>query len=151
MNEIFKIDNLIFLLGLKRKDQRISGFIANTLMKPIITIVKDEDSDDEFIEFKDNGFGLHFMDDILVAIHFSSKNGKPNYLDYKNNLPEKLKFGDERKSVLEHLGKPIAEGGGEDDFFGFIPYWVKYKMTDYYLHIEFLDDLVNVITIMNYE
>ena len=152
MENIFEIEKLICLLGLKRGDKQIKQFIKKTDLKAIITTDKDDDSNDEFVEFKTGGFGLHFMNDILVSIHFHASNDDSDYEEYRYTLPLGITFKRSKNDILEDLGKPTSQGGGNVGYFGTVPYWVKYKANSYYIHIEFFEtDKINAVTIMNYE
>jgi len=154
MENFYKVDKLINLLGLNRHDEQIDMFLKQVCATPEITIDKEDGADDEYIEFKELGFGLHFMSDILSAIHFHSEYDISDYKMYYHPLPMGIHFKQSKSEILAFLGEPDDKGGGGyDEFFGYIPNWIKYKMDDYTLHIEFTSDCkrIQVVTIMNYE
>jgi len=77
MDNLFGIEKLIILIGLNRSDEEILFFLNKVSSEPYITVDKDDGADDEFVEFKNSGFGLHFMNDVLESIHFQSGNHRP--------------------------------------------------------------------------
>jgi filamentous hemagglutinin len=150
MNNLFDINNLAPLIGLKRSDDSIEFFINKVSTIPTITVDKDDDADDEFIEFKRSGFGLHFMNNVLESIHFQFGRKNSDYTKFEYPLPLGIRFEQSKSEILNILGSPVAQGGGQDDFFGHVPDWFKYNKDGYAIHIEFDPDSKSVesVTIM---
>lgn len=134
---VFDVISLIKLLGVNRMDRNLSIFLEGIEITPLITVDKDDGADDEYIEFKELGFNFYFEHDILDSIFLFSADNDEEYLEYACSLPDGLTFNQSKQEVLNLLGHPFSEGGGDDEFFGKIPGWVKYKKDNYYLHIEF--------------
>ncbi len=150
---LLHIDRLIDLLGKMRSDKNVDTFINQFDPPPIITIEKDDGPDDEFVEFKESGFGFHFMKDKLVCIHFHSEIDCTDYAIYKHPLPMGICFEQSKSELVNMFGKPDAEGGGnKSDFFGEIPVWLKYRKNKYTIQIQFTDKCegIGVVSVMNY-
>ncbi len=150
---MYNAEKLIKLIALNRMDNQIIFFLNQADSVPEITIDKEDGADDEYIEFKKEGFGFHFMGDILVALHFQSGRKFSDYSMYKYSLPLSIGFEQNKSEILTLLKEPLIIGGGKDGYFGPIPHWFKYKINDdLTLHIEFTkEDKVSVVTIMNYD
>lgn len=150
MEELFDINNITPLIGLNRSDERVEKFLNELPPEPIITIDKDDGADDEFIEYKDSGFGLHFMNDAFECIHFQFGRKNSDYNEFKHPLPFGIRFEQSKSEILNILGFPGMQGGGHDDFFGHVPDWFKYNKDGYAIHIEFGSESKGVesVTIM---
>lgn len=150
MDDLFDINSLASLIGLNRSDDRIEFFIKKISSEPIITVDKDDGADDEFVEFKRSGFGLHFMNDVLESIHFQLGRKQSDYTRFKYPLPLGICFEQSKSEILNILGSPAVRGGGDDNFFGHVPDWFKYHKGGYAIHIEFGPDSKSIesVTIM---
>ncbi len=152
MNDIpHHLDRLLSLLGAKRSDENVEAFIRKFDPPPIITVDKEDDADDEFIEFKSQGFGLAFAGDILHSFHLHAGEEDDDYARYDLPLPMGLSFHQLKSELLEHLPQPDAEGGGHDDFFGDIPDWIRFDNVDgYSIHLEFTPNnrRIRVVTVL---
>ena len=151
MKEPHHIDRLNELLGAHRTDSRLDAFIGQFDPPPVITVDKEDDADDEFVEFKAQGFGLAFDQDVLQAVHIRSGQQDDGYTKYNLSLPMGITFSQSKSEVLAILPPPDVEGGGCDGFFGPVPEWIRYDKTDgHSVHLEFTSDAqaVQMVTLM---
>jgi len=51
--------------------------------------------------------------------------------------------------VIKIFGQPTHQGGGLHTQYGRIPNWIRYTLTNCYLHLQITDDLVTQVTIMS--
>lgn len=77
---------------------------------------------------------------------------------FKDELPLGLNFALSQMDVHKMFGKPWMSGGGEESLlYGVTPFWDKYNLGKFYLHLQFTKDLfgIELITIfsldMNHE
>lgn len=136
-NISYDVDTLIGLLGLERSDVRIVGFINQFNSAPIFTVDEEDGANDEYIEFKSFGFGLYFENEALISVFLHSGEKDPSYSRYQLPLPMKILFEQTKYQLLDSHGVPNEQGGGRKGFFGVIPEWVKYRINNYTIHIEF--------------
>jgi hypothetical protein len=126
MENLFDINNIAPLIGLNRSDKRIVKFLNELSFEPIITADKDDGADDEYFEYKESGFGFHFMNDELESIHFQSGKKNSDYNNFIYPLPFGICFEQSKSEVTKILGFPDERGRGHDDFWGQIPDWFKF-------------------------
>lgn len=88
------------------------------------------------------------LDQIIVSIHFLSGN-TIGYAQYKGSLPHEIEFSFTRDDVQNKLGTPQKHGGGYKDVFsGHIPFWDKYLLDKYSLHLQYnAKEEIDIITI----
>jgi hypothetical protein len=151
-NSHHNVDTMISYLGAMRSDKRIETFIRQFFLPPLITVDKVDDADDEFIEFKPHGFGLTFDKGILKSFHLHSGGPDDEYARYGLPLPKGIKFEHSKSDLLAILPPPTVEGGGcDDDFFGYIPDWIRYDCVDgHSVHVEFTSggQSIRIVTVM---
>lgn len=57
------------------------------------------------------------------------------FASYTNELPV---YGNMENSIIDELGMPIKSGGGKPDpLLGYLNRWIKYKIKEGYMHMEF--------------
>jgi hypothetical protein len=142
------------MIGLNRHNDRIEELIKNADIAPIISRTKEGKIDDEFVEFKEYGFGLHFISGTLASVRFYSARTGTDYAEYRYPLPIGVRFGQSESEIQACLGQPHAKGGGGvSGFFGPVPTWFKYKLDKNTVHLEFTLDGTGLqaLTVMNYE
>ena len=145
------VERLASLLGLNRSDPQIDAFIGEFDPPPVITADKEDDADDEFVEFTSQGFGLAFEQDVLHAFHLHSGDSIDSYARYHLPLPLGITFEQCQSDLLARLPPPDTQGGGRDGTFGYIPNWIRYD--DAHgpsFHVEFASDTgrVRMVTVM---
>ena len=111
-HDAYEVENLIKLLGAKRSDPKLLAFIIEYGANALFTVDKEDDADNEFAEFKEQGFGFYFENDVLLSISLHSAKNDPSYAKYKKALPSGLNFGDSKANVIAKLGNPDELGGG---------------------------------------
>ena len=151
MNNLHTVEALSSLLGARRSDTRVDAFIREFTPPPIITVDKEDDADDEFIEFKTQGFGLAFDGDVLQAIHLHSGEQDDDYAKYDLPLPMGIQFQQSKAELLSRLPPPDVTGGGCDSFIGPVPPWVRFDRVDgHSVHVEFTADTkgIRMVTVM---
>ena len=150
MNNGFTIDNLRRLLGTNRGDSSFDDLLASSIGRPLITKDNDDNVDDEFIEFKNEGVSLCFEKGKLLSFSLYSSYNDQGFDPYSLPIFRGVQFDTSKDDVIKLLGKPLEYGGGNDGFFGFVPPWLKYKDNEDYVHYKFSDDslLIKAITIM---
>ncbi|MFW5700894.1 MAG: hypothetical protein ACOCWM_04315 [Cyclobacteriaceae bacterium] len=104
-----------------------------------------------YLTNKQQGIGLVFNNDkTLVSIHLHD--GLENdYCRFTGKLPKGLNFSDDISIAHKKIGiLEYQSGGGETlPFLGLTKPWRKYRMNDYYLHIELRNNrkTISLITI----
>ena len=140
MSQNLNANNLIPLLGKNRNDKEVEKVFHMFEGEAVVTVDKEDDADDEYVEIKSKGVGFYFEKNVLLSVFLHSPTSTPDYMGYELSLPLELQFNQSKEDVVGLLGSPACEGGGEDGFFGHVPCWVKYKEVGYYLHVEFAMD-----------
>ena len=133
----FGVDSLIRLIGCDRSDSRFVKIVAHSDHPPVSTVFREDDADEEYLEFKDVGVGLYFDSNKLMSVFLHSGEDGTDYERYENPLPMGIYFGQSKNEVANTLGSPDEQGGGYDEFFGDVPDWFKYHMDCYAVHIKF--------------
>ena len=134
---LYRVEKLLRFLGRIRSDDALVKFIAQFAVLPLAIVDKEDDADDEFLEFKEYGFGFYFEKDVLLSITLHSIDNASGYVSYENPLPFGVSFGQSMSDVEKILGEPDSAGGGRKGFFGDVPVWLKYKTKTHSVHIEF--------------
>lgn len=148
---MYSAENLTKLLGARRDDRQFQALIAQSTSPPVITVDREDDADDEFIEFRDRGISLYFEKSVLLQVALFSQDNDSGFSEYKPSLPMGINFGEQKTALLARLPEPDLSGGGSDGFFGPVPDWVKFEHeAGYSVHVEFdpSTSAVRLVTIL---
>lgn len=146
-NSSYDAEELVSLIGLSRSDNKVQTFINQFGTAPVFTVDKEDDADDEFVEFKEQGLAICFEKDVLMSICLHSGERTADFATYGHPLPMGICFEQSKSELLDSFGSPAAEGGGHDAFFGDVPDWFRYKMDGYSVHMQFAPDLRSIRTV----
>lgn len=85
------------------------------------------------------GIGLVFNGEkhlISINLHDGTSDF---YHSFKGRLPCDLNFSDNMVKVHQKIGVPIFDTGGGEvvPILGYMRHWIKYKIDNYYVHLEF--------------
>jgi hypothetical protein len=117
-DKLFSVENLSRFLGVKRSNGGLRAFIEQSGATPVSTVDKEDDADDEYVEFKEQGVGFYFENDTLVSIFLHSGSDGSGYAKYDHPLPMGIQLDQSKADVVALLGSPNAEGGGRRGSFG---------------------------------
>lgn len=126
--------------------------IRDTLLfsKYFDTIALERGIDVSFLFNPNLGIDVIIRDDNTVkAIHLYSGNDH-NSNRFIDILPFDLVFTNSRMNVLEKLGTPfLSGGGGASLLYQEIPYWDKFKIENYFIHIQYgkATNCIDLVTI----
>lgn len=131
-------------IGLNLDDGEIQSLFQKIGEKPNIEL----DEEVLFYEFKKTGLSFLFDETkALTAIHIFGEN-KDQFLAYSGELPEGISFKNSKTEILEKLGKPSQQGGGETSLLGGkVSPWIKYLFPQYQLHLQFDESLKRVVLV----
>jgi len=132
------------VIGLNLKEEKIQNLFQVIGEKPHI----EPDDEVVFYEFKKTGVSFLFDETkTLTAIHIFGEN-KDQFLAYSGELPEGISFKNSKTEILEKLGKPSQQGGGETSLLGGkVSPWIKYLFPQYQLHLQFDESLKRVVLV----
>jgi curved DNA-binding protein CbpA len=126
--------DLFSLLGKSRDSVEVSKYMANLKESPYM------EPYGSFYEFKNNGIGFLFNQDILISISLFAK-GYRGYRQFRGNIPGGLSFFNYRQDVKEKIGEPAQSG--EWKAFGDNRQkmtWDKWVLSKYTVYIEYYKD-----------
>ncbi|MBO0862694.1 MAG: hypothetical protein J2P21_30180 [Chloracidobacterium sp.] len=138
------------LFGLRNRDQKLIEFLQQFGRKPGLDI---DETQIAYLEYRKHGFCLYFREQdasekgkeenredtfTVKALMFYADKFE-NYKAFQGDLPLNINFSDSRTDIRNKLGKPMVEGGGEENTFfgGFWPEWDEYRQGDYKVTIQY--------------
>lgn len=80
--------------------------------------------------------------DIVLSLDFIITSVHVKLIRDDKKLPNSLEFGMTKLQVEKTLGEAQRNGGGFTDVFGEIPFWLKYYLEGYSLHIQFRSESI---------
>lgn len=147
-HKFFLFDTLVDLLGLGRYSDTVVEFIAETEQDIEIITDKEDGAFDEYFKFKREGVSIYLEEDTVKSVFFYSSSKESSYTSYKNPLANGIKMGSSLGEVIALCGEPDVKGGDEvDDFFGYIPMWIKYQLAEHSLHMEFDEEQKGLVLV----
>ncbi|KGQ69426.1 hypothetical protein OA57_11660 [Chelonobacter oris] len=141
MNLIGDINTFLDCLGLDEGDSDILSVITIIAMDFDIEELNDEGINQRYYKFNRRGVGFIFDKNgcfTLNAIFFHVE-GDDEYMAYPflNTLVNGISYFSSIVNVVSLLGAPERQGMN----------WVRYKLDEKYIHFEFKNKILNMITI----
>lgn len=114
------------------------------------TIVLQEEVDGYSLFNPELGIDLILKPDQTIrAVHLYSENHK-GAKSFKDQIPFGLKITFTMDETRELLGTPTITGGGDYSIiYGTAPSWDKYVFDDYFLHLQFSKNKLDLLTLEN--
>lgn len=138
------------LLGLRNSDIKLNEFLQQFGRKPRFDIDQTQIT---YLQYKKQGFCLHFREQEtfekgkeetreakfrVKALMFYAEKFE-NYKAFQGELPFDISFSDSRANIRRKLGRPVVDGGGEENNFfgGFWPEWDEYRQGGYKVTFQY--------------
>lgn len=130
------------LLGVDIRSKKVADFLeSRSTFVDLNTLIVEGVEKEKSFTAKDQGIGVSAGTDMLISCVFLYGQGTQGCKQYVGDLPHRLSFGETSAETRKKLGTPEKSGRGE-------AHWDRYNLGSYYLHLQYENDRLALVTLM---